>query len=48
MGMNNMWAWEVRDKPETFLQTPWPLPLSMDDFPYHRDFRGQWFWESGW
>ena len=47
MGMSNMWAWEVRDEPQTFPETPWALPLSMDDFPYPRDFHGQWFWESG-
>ena len=27
--------------------TPWALDLNMADFPYPRDFHGQWFWESG-
>jgi hypothetical protein len=47
MGMSNMWAWAERDSPQTFPETPWALPLTMADFPYPRDFHGQWFWESG-
>ena len=47
MGMSNMWAWEQRDAPQAFPATPWALPLTMADFPYPRDFHGQWFWESG-
>ena len=47
MGMSNMWAWAERDTPQTFPETPWALPLTMDDFPYPRDHHGQWFWESG-
>jgi NADPH-dependent 2,4-dienoyl-CoA reductase/sulfur reductase-like enzyme len=47
MGMSNMWAWANREAPQTFPETPWALPLGMDDFPYPRDFHGQWFWESG-
>lgn len=47
MGMSNMWAWANRDEPQSFPETPWALPLSMADFPYPRDFHGQWFWESG-
>jgi hypothetical protein len=47
MGMSNMWAWEERETPQTFPETPWALPLAMDDFPYPRDHHGQWFWESG-
>ncbi len=47
MGMSNMWAWASREEPQTFPETPWALPLGMDDFPYPRDFHGQWFWESG-
>jgi hypothetical protein len=47
MGMSNMWAWAVRDTPQAFSETPWALPLTMADFPYPRDFHGQWFWESG-
>lgn len=47
MGMSNMWAWAERDAPQTFSETPWALPLTMRDFPYPRDYHGQWFWESG-
>ncbi len=47
MGMSNMWRWANRDEPQSFPETPWALPLSMADFPYPRDFHGQWFWESG-
>jgi hypothetical protein len=47
MGMSNMWRWANRDAPQSFPETPWALPLSMADFPYPRDFHGQWFWESG-
>ncbi|NBU42327.1 MAG: FAD-dependent oxidoreductase, partial [Planctomycetia bacterium] len=47
MGMSNMWAWAERDTPQSFPETPWALPLTMDDFPYPRDHHGQWFWESG-
>jgi hypothetical protein len=47
MGMSNMWAWANRAEPQAFPATPWALPLQMADFPYPRDFHGQWFWESG-
>jgi|688.fasta_scaffold106074_2 hypothetical protein len=47
MGMSNMWAWDELDAPQSFPETPWALPLTMDDFPYPRDHHGQWFWESG-
>jgi hypothetical protein len=47
MGMSNMWAWANRDSAQAFPETPWALPLGMADFPYPRDFHGQWFWESG-
>jgi hypothetical protein len=47
MGMSNMWAWTNSDQPQSFPETPWALPLEMADFPYPRDFHGQWFWESG-
>jgi len=47
MGMSNMWAWANREAPQAYPETPWALPLGMDDFPYPRDFHGQWFWESG-
>lgn len=47
MGMSNMWAWEEADSPQKFPEVPWALELTMADFPYPRDFHGQWFWESG-
>ena len=47
MGMSNMWAWANDETSQLFPETPWALPLGMDDFPYPRDFHGQWFWESG-
>ncbi|MEI6239690.1 MAG: FAD-dependent oxidoreductase [Planctomycetia bacterium] len=47
MGMSNMWAWDEKENPQSFPETPWALPLTMDDFPYPRDHHGQWFWESG-
>ncbi|NQV23370.1 MAG: FAD-dependent oxidoreductase [Rhodopirellula sp.] len=47
MGMSNMWAWANAEKPTTYPETPWALDLVMKDFPYPRDFHGQWFWESG-
>jgi len=47
MGMSNMWAWDEEQSSQSFPDTPWALPLTMDDFPYPRDHHGQWFWESG-
>ena len=47
MGMSNMWAWANSKQPQDFPPTPWALDLNMKDFPYPRDFHGQWFWESG-
>lgn len=47
MGMSNMWAWDEAEQQTTFPETPWALPLKMDDFPYPRDHHGQWFWEGG-
>jgi len=47
MGMSNMWAWANADDSRSYPKTPWALDLDMKDFPYPRDFHGQWFWESG-
>jgi hypothetical protein len=47
MGMSNMWRWENAGSAQEFPETPWALDLNMEDFPYPRDFHGQWFWESG-
>ncbi|MGI9241922.1 MAG: FAD-dependent oxidoreductase, partial [Verrucomicrobiales bacterium] len=47
MGMSNMWRWEEAAEPQSFPEVPWALQLEMKDFPYPREFHGQWFWESG-
>lgn len=47
MGMSNMWRWEAADHDVDFPETPWALDLDMADFPYPRDYHGEWFWESG-
>ncbi len=47
LGMSNMWKWEDMDAPQAFPETPWALPLTMDDFPYPNRGKGEWFWESG-
>ncbi len=47
MGMSNMWAWANGKEQTDFPETPWALDLEMEDFPYPRDFHGQWFWEGG-
>jgi hypothetical protein len=47
MGMSNMWVWEEVDHDVDFPETPWALDLEMEDFPYPRNFHGEWFWESG-
>jgi FAD dependent oxidoreductase/Pyridine nucleotide-disulphide oxidoreductase len=47
LGMSNMWRWKSTDAPVKFPETPWALPLTMDDFPYPQRNHAQWFWESG-
>jgi hypothetical protein len=47
LGMSNMWRWKDSGAPSAFPETPWALPLEMDDFPYPQRFHAQWFWESG-
>lgn len=47
MGMSNMWRWDNAAETTDFPQTPWALDLEMEDFPYPKEFHGQWFWESG-
>ena len=47
MGMSNMWAWANAPTEVSYPKTPWALDLNMADFPYPRNFHGQWFWESG-
>ncbi len=47
MGMSNMWTWTQKTSPTEFPAVPWALELTMKDFPYPRDFHGEWFWESG-
>lgn len=47
MGMSNMWRWDEAEGPTEFPNTTWALDLNMKDFPYPRNFHGQWFWEGG-
>jgi hypothetical protein len=47
LGMSNMWRWARTGSPQSFPETPWALPLTMQDFPYPQRFHAQWFWESG-
>jgi hypothetical protein len=47
LGMSNMWRWENKETPQAFPETPWALPLTMEDFPYPRRNHAEWFWESG-
>ena len=47
LGMSNMWRWKDAGTPSAFPETPWALPLEMEDFPYPQRFHAQWFWESG-
>ncbi|MEQ1862986.1 MAG: FAD-dependent oxidoreductase [Chthoniobacteraceae bacterium] len=47
LGMSNMWRWANAETPQTFPETPWALPLGLEDFPYPQRFHAQWFWESG-
>jgi len=47
MGMSNMWTWAEVDEPVEFPATPWALPLTMNDFPYPRNYHAEWFWEGG-
>lgn len=47
MGMSNMWRWENGDEASTFREEPWMLKLGEKDFPFPRDYRAEWFWESG-
>ncbi len=32
--------------PVKFPETPWALPLTMNDFPYPREYHAQWFWRE--
>lgn len=47
MGMSNMWKWADTGQPQTFPETPWALPLKMEDFPYPKNGKAEWFWEGG-
>ncbi len=47
LGMSNMWRWKEEAAPTKFPETPWALPLKMEDFPYPKRFHAEWFWESG-
>ncbi len=47
LGMSNMWRWKDGDQPAPFPDVPWALALTMDDFPYPKRNKADWFWESG-
>jgi len=47
LGSSNMWRWRNADGPRLFPETPWALPLTINDFPYPSKYIGAWFWESG-
>lgn len=47
MGMSNMWLWEHTDEPTIFPPVGWALDLNMGDFPYPKNGKGEWFWETG-
>ncbi|MEZ5329087.1 MAG: FAD-dependent oxidoreductase [Verrucomicrobiales bacterium] len=55
LGMSNMWFWSLKDGPQPWPETPWALPLGLDDFPrqqksrgpYAPVMKGEWFWEGG-
>jgi hypothetical protein len=47
MGMSNMWRWSDTKEPQTFPQTPWALQMGMEDFPYPKNGKAEWFWEGG-
>ena len=57
MGMSNMWFWQMESAPQSWLQTPWALPLEVADFPRQVKsksvfdgevfMKAEWFWESG-
>ncbi len=55
LGMSNMWYTQDTGAPSEFPETPWALPLQLEDFPEPRPavwegnqyMKGEWFWESG-
>jgi len=47
LGMSNMWRWQRSETPTRFSAAPWGLTMTLADFPYPRDGKGEWFWESG-
>lgn len=47
MGMSNMWRWRNAEGPREFPDVPWALQLELNDFPFPKNFKGEWFWESG-
>lgn len=47
MGMSNMWTWQKTDEPQIFPPVGWALDLEMGDFPYPKNGKGEWFWETG-
>jgi hypothetical protein len=57
MGMSNMWYYQLDEQPSAWPETPWALPLTMEDFPKVKEskskindkpfLKAEWFWESG-
>jgi hypothetical protein len=45
--MSNMWRWADAGRPQTFAPVPWALDLKMEDFPYPKNGKAEWFWEGG-
>ena len=40
MGMSNMWVMKKTDTPHPWPDTPWALPLGLDDFPHPKPMGG--------
>ncbi len=47
MGLSNMWRWRNAPAPRPFPDVPWALQLTLSDFPFPKNGKGEWFWESG-
>lgn len=40
MGMSNMWVMKKSDQPRPWPETPWALPLELEDFPHPKPLGG--------
>jgi hypothetical protein len=57
MGTSNMWYYQEEETAQQWPETPWALPLELEDFPALKKsksliegkpfMKGEWFWESG-